>query len=134
MIGMNKKEIIEKLKEYNFDNNSYMIISGAAMVILGIKESTHDIDIAVTKDYYNYLLNNYNCKFDRYNEYNNKCYIIDDVINFGIDYYNENNIMIDNIPIQNINDIFELKKFLNRKKDIEDIEKIKKYIEEKNEK
>ena len=134
MIDMNKKEIIKKLKEYNFDINNYMVISGAAMVILGLKESTHDIDIAVAKDYYDYLLNNYDCKFDRVNEFNNKCYIIDDIINFGIDYYNKYNKKVNNIPVQSINDILKLKQFLNRKKDIEDIEKIKIYIKEKNEK
>ena len=50
MIDMNRKEIIEKLKQYNFDKSNYIVISGAAMVLLGIKDKTSDIDIATTQD------------------------------------------------------------------------------------
>ncbi len=127
---MNKEELINTLKKYNFDNHKYLVISGAAMVLLGIKEHTSDIDIAVTPDYYNYLINNYNCIFERINEFNNKCYIIDDVINFGIDYYSENKNIINDIPIQTKGDLIKLKEFLNREKDIIDIKKIKEFYNE----
>ena len=68
MIDMNKKDIIDTLKKYNFDSTKYIVISSAAMVLLGIKDTTKDIDIAVSDDYYEYLLKNYNCKFERINE------------------------------------------------------------------
>lgn len=129
---MNKEEIINILKKYNFDKSKYLVISGAAMVLLGLKEKTNDIDIAVSKDYYEYLLSNYDAVFEGYNKLNNKCYMINNVINFGIDYYDNKKIIIDEIPVQDINDILKLKLFLNRKKDKKDIENIKKYIEEKN--
>ena len=94
MIDMNKEEILKVLKKYNFDKDKYIVISGAAMVLLGIKESTSDIDISVTKDYYDYLLENYNCTFEKVNEYNNKVYFIDNIINFGFDYYKHKCILI----------------------------------------
>lgn len=130
MIGMNKNNIIDILKKYNFDNSKYLVISGAAMVLYGIKDSTNDIDIAVTKDYYNYLLSNYNCIFERVNEYGNSCYMMDNCINFGINYYSDNKEFIESIPVQSIEDLLQLKKYLNRDKDIFDIEKIKRYIKE----
>ena len=80
MIDMNKKDIIKILKEYKLDTNNFIVISGASMVLQGIKDTTSDIDIAVKKDYYNYLLKNYNCTFDKINKYNNKVYFIDNVI------------------------------------------------------
>ena len=126
---MNKKDIINYLKKYDFDSNEYIVISGAAMVILGIKEETNDIDIAVSKKYYNYLLNNYDCKFDKFNEYNHACYFIDNIINFGIDYYNKNKDFISGIPIQTKENLIKLKKSLNREKDILDLEKIKEFYE-----
>ena len=49
---LNKKDIISILDKYNLDNKKYVVISSAAMVLYGIKESTKDIDIAVTKEYY----------------------------------------------------------------------------------
>lgn len=130
MIDMNKKDIIDTLKKYNFDSTKYIVISSAAMVLLGIKDTTKDIDIAVSDDYYEYLLKNYNCKFESINEYGKKVYFIHDIINFSSTYYKNNRLIIEEIPIQTANDILELKLFLKREKDYKDIELIKEYINE----
>lgn len=130
MIDMNKKDIIDTLKKYNFDSTKYIVISSTAMVLLGIKDTTKDIDIAVSDDYYEYLLKNYNCKFERINEYGKKVYFIHDIINFSSTYYKNNRLIIEEIPIQTANDILELKLFLKREKDYKDIELIKEYINE----
>ena len=127
MIDMNREEIIEKLKEYNFDKNKYIVISGAAMVLLGIKDKTHDIDIAVKEDYKDYLVDNYNVTFDRMNEYNEPVYFIDNIVNFAVTYYTDIKEYVSGIPVQNVNDILKLKKGLNREKDKTDIEKLEEY-------
>ena len=124
---MNKEEIIEKLKEYNFDKNKYIVISGAAMVLLGIKDKTQDIDIAVKDGYKDYLVDNYNVTFDRMNEYNEPVYFIDNIVNFAVTYYSEKKEYVNGIPVQNVNDILKLKKRLNREKDKIDIEKLENY-------
>ena len=124
---MNKEEIIEKLKEYNIDKNKYIVISGAAMVLLGIKDKTQDIDIAVKDEYKDYLIDNYNVTFDRMNEYNEPVYFIDNIVNFAVTYYSEKKEYVSGIPVQNVNDILKLKKGLNREKDKIDIEKLEKY-------
>lgn len=64
---MNKAEIIEKLNKYNLNKKEVTIISGAALVLHGIIAKTNDIDICVTKNYYNFLINNYNCICDKTN-------------------------------------------------------------------
>lgn len=130
MIDMNKIEIIKILKKYNFDKDKYLVISGAAMVLLGIKENTSDIDISVTKDYYNYLLKNYNCTFEKINEYNREVYFIDNIINFGIDYYKKEIIFVEDFPVQIPENILKLKLSLNREKDKSDIKLLKEYINE----
>lgn len=124
---MNREEIIEKLKEYNFDKNKYIVISGAAMVLLGIKSKTYDIDIAVKEDYKDYLVDNYNVTFDRMNEYNEPVYFIDNIVNFAVTYYTDIKEYVSGIPVQNVNDILKLKKGLNREKDKIDIEKLEEY-------
>lgn len=121
---LNKKQIIKILKKYNLDTNNYVVISGSAMVLLGIKNTTNDIDISVTKEYYDYLLSNYKCSFERISENNNKVYFIDKTINFGIDYYTFDYLKIDEIPVQKIEDIIKLKESLNREKDRKDVELI----------
>ena len=54
---LNRKEILKVIKKYDLDTSKFIVISGAAMVLLGIKEETQYIDIATTKDYYEFLLN-----------------------------------------------------------------------------
>jgi len=123
---MTKEDIINLLKQYNLNSHKYIVISGAAMVLYGLKEKTADVDIAVDKEYYEYLLNNYNCTFDKINEYGVKVYFIDNIINFSTTYYDSNFIIIDNIKVQSIEDILILKQKLNREKDKKDITLIKK--------
>ena len=124
---MNKQEIIEKLKQYKFDKSNYIVISGAAMVLLGIKDKTSDIDIATTQDYNDYLVDNYNVTFEKINEYNESVYFIDNIVNFAVTYYSDKKEYVEDIPVQNVNDILRLKKRLNREKDKIDIEKLEEY-------
>ena len=124
---MNKEKIVDILKKSNFDKDEYIVISGACMVLYGIKETTSDIDISVTDEYYNYLLNNYNCTFERINEFGEKVYFIDNIINFSRTYYSDNKNYIDDLPVQSIDELIKLKEYLNRDKDKKDIERIKKY-------
>ncbi len=125
---MKRNEIIDKLKKYNLNLDRYIVISGAAMVLYGIKEETPDIDISVDKDYEEKLLNNYNAKLEKINSDGTKAYIINDELNFGSNYYTENKAYINGIPVQKVEDILSLKLILNREKDKKDIELIKKYI------
>ena len=124
---MNKEEIINILKKYNFDKDQYIVISGACMVLYGIKETTSDIDISVTDEYYNYLINNYDCTFERINEFGEKVYFIDNIINFSRSYYTKKKEYINDIPVQNLDELIKLKEYLNRDKDKIDIERIRKY-------
>lgn len=125
---MNKNEIIEILKKYNFDTNEYMVISSASLVIQGLKETTKDITIAVSENYYNYLINNFDVEFEKEN-LGVKVYYINRVINFSTNYYNRDEvIMYEGLPIQSLEGIRNLKVSLNRSNDIEDINLIDKYL------
>lgn len=121
---MKKKEIIETLNIYNLNKKKYIVISGAALVLQDIIEETKDIDLYVDKEYYEFLLKNYNCIFERTNELDEYCYMIDNIINFGKTFCPKNIKMIDEIKVSSIDDVLELKKYLNRKKDEIIIKKI----------
>lgn len=125
---MNKKEILNKLKEYNLDSKKFIIIGSSALVLKGLKENVHDIDIAVTKEYNDYLLKNFNCKFEKeIDEY--KCYYIDDIINFSTHYYNDfKGEWVEGYLIQTPKEVLQLKKKLNREKDQNDIKLILNYL------
>lgn len=130
---LNKDDIFNILNKYSkLDKNEYIVISGAAMVIHDIKENAKDIDIAVTKNLYDKLIQNYDCKFERFDDKSNiNIYYIDDVINFSTNYIDSEYETINGIKVQTPKDIINLKKKLNRKKDKIDILKIKEYLNDK---
>lgn len=121
---MNKNDILDNLKKYHLDNQDFIIIGSAALVLNGIKETCHDIDIAVTKECNNYLLKNFECTFEKEID-GYKVYFINDVINFSTHYYgNFKGTKIDNYLVQTPEEVLELKRNLNREKDRKDIKLI----------
>ena len=116
--NMNRKEIINYLKKYNFNTKKDIVISRAAMVLYGFKDDTPDIDIAVTKEYKKELLKNYNCVLENVET---DSYMIDDVINFGENFYKRRREYIEGFPVMKPMDIVDLKRKLNRAKDKKDL-------------
>ena len=114
---MTKKDIIETLNNYNLDKDKFIIISGAALVLQNFSNQTHDIDIWVSKDYYEHLLSNFICEFDRINEFGNKDFMIDNVINFSFDFCPKNYVYINGYKVASLRDCYNVKKLLNRDKD-----------------
>lgn len=125
---MNKKQIIEIIKKYKLDKTKFIVISGAALVLLGIEKKANDIDIWCDNDYCDYLLNNYDCKFERINEFGKKAYLIDNIINFGVSFRPKEIDTIEGIQCSSLKDVLELKKFLNRSKDKLIISKLEKEL------
>ena len=118
---LNKKDILEILKKYNFNPNEYIIISSAALVLQDVKEYTTDIDITCTNELYNNLLENYDYTFEK-NVGQYKVWYIDNLINFSNHYYNEfEYIELLGYKVQTIESVLNLKKNLNREKDKDDI-------------
>jgi len=46
---MKKEEILKRLKELPYPKEEYWLITGAAMVVYGMREETHDIDLGCSK-------------------------------------------------------------------------------------
>lgn len=127
---MNKDKIINIINEYKLDKSKFIVISGAALVLLNVEKKAHDIDIWCDNDYYYYLLKEYNCEFERVNEFGEKAYMIDGTINFGTSFQPEQILMVDDIQCASLKDTLELKKLLNRDKDKLLIKKLEKILKE----
>lgn len=119
-----KSDILKILKNYNFNQKDYIVISGASLVLQNIKEYTSDIDIAVSSDPCNEILKKHNCTFEKkVNNYD--VWFIDNIINFSNHYYNKTEyIELQGYKVQTIDSILKLKKQLNRSKDNQDIQLI----------
>lgn len=124
---MKKKEIIKTLEKYNLNKDDYIILSTGSLVLRGIKEEAHDIDLAVSNDLMEHLLTHYDCELEvRLDDFD--VYILNDELNFSTHYYDVPFDIIDGYNIQALDSVIELKKSLNRSNDIEDLKLIDNYL------
>ncbi len=117
---LNKEKIMAELNNLNLPRNKFVVLSGASMVIQGLKKETSDIDISISKDLEKELVD-----FQYHLGLNNQK--IYEKTNFELfnTYYDETEyIEIDRIRFATIESVFKLKKQLNRKKDQDDIKKL----------
>ena len=126
---MNKHEYLQKLDQLELDKKRYCIISGGAMVMLGLKEKTNDIDIRVKPDYFEELKDIY--QFKKSDKYDNLYELSDEIEVAVCDFESKDIDYIDGYPVNSIENELAWKIQHNREKDKQDIENIKKYLNNK---
>ena len=103
---MNKETIIKKINLLNLDKNDFYVLGSASLVLRGIIDTAHDIDLAITnkaylknKDNLIYLGVNHNSKWYKINEEIECCVeeLIDEKVDFeepfnliNLEYYYNN--------------------------------------------
>lgn len=125
---LNRSQILDKLKSLNFPANQYCVMTGAALVIHGIKPETTDIDIGCSSKLFKALLNR---GFELIEKMSFEAIIIDECIEIFEDWLPEKIELIEGIPVADINSIRRYKERLGRDKDIRDIELIDRFLEQK---
>lgn len=123
---MNKKEMIQILKAEGLDTKDTVVVMGGALLLHGLRNETHDIDINVSQETYQSLLDRgYKTDLnsigrDRILVMNgeNEIEIFDDGIT-EVEYEE-----IDGVYVQTLESILNWKRILNREKDQKDIEVI----------
>ena len=126
---MNKETYLKKLDELELDKSRYCIISGGAMLMHGLKETTNDIDIKVLSSYFEELKErftfNKSPKFDY-------LYELGDEIELAVqDFKDEDVEFVDGYPVELLEIELQWKIDHKRDKDKEAIEKIKAYLASK---
>ena len=118
---MNRKEILNKIREIPLENDEFIILSGASMVVQRIKRKTSDIDVAVTSSGYEKIKN----KGTKYLGAFGIEIINIDVFEYSTNLYDDKNVtIIDGIRFANLESILFVKKKLNRDSDKKDIKKL----------
>jgi hypothetical protein len=124
---MNKDEYLRKLDELNLDKNSYCIIASGAMLMHNLRDNCNDIDIKVTEELFQKLLDKYNMKqSDRYDY----VYELGD-IDVNCRNFDRNNIeFVDGYPVEKLE--LQLNWMLknNRPKDQEKIKILQEYLKQ----
>ena len=120
---MNKKEIIGKLNKFPYCRDDYWVITGSAMVLYGIRDNTHDIDMGCTSAMADRLeADGFLCTLtesgNRRFKYGDEIEIFENWICGSIEH-------VEGIPVISIEGLIEMKQELGREKDLQDIALIK---------
>ena len=123
---MNKAEFLEKLDALQLDKTKYCITSGGAMLIHGLKETTHDIDIKVQPEYFEELKSRFKFKKSPKFDY---LYELNKDVELAVQPFSHNDIdMVDGYPVLKLELELAWKIEHNRPKDQEAIKILKKYL------
>lgn len=125
---LDKVDIVQKLTSPLFEGKDYWVLTGAAMVLYGIKKNTKDIDLGASSEFIEELISK-GYQYSYCDDGSRKICFEDFEIfeNWISDSVN----LVDNIPVISLKGLIELKQSLGRQKDINDINMIKEFIERK---
>ncbi len=125
---VNRTEIIGKLRKLDLPKEEYRVITGAAMLLYGMREKTHDIDLSCTKELADRLVREgYEVS---YGPSGNRKILIGEEIEAIESFFTEDSVRIEGFPVMTVEDLRDLKKKLDRPKDRRDLVLIDAYIRE----
>ena len=128
---MKKIELLNLLKELNFPKDEYYVLSGASLVLRGIKAEANDLDLCISAELFNQIKDKFNLTDERKNE----CgfYKINDNLEIVVDKKEDFKMEIgEKYNLEDLQTILDFKIKRNKPKDQKDIENIKKHLEKNN--
>ena len=128
---MNIEQLLDLLKELNLPKDEYYVLSGASLVIRGIREQAGDLDLCISRELFEQIKDKYNLTEDKKNE----CgfYHINDSLEVIVNEKENFNMEVcEPYNLEDLNTILEFKIKRNKPKDQVDIERIQKYLKENN--
>ena len=128
---MRKIELLNLLEELNFPKDEYYVLSGASLVLRGIKEEANDLDLCVSEELFDQIKD----KFNLTDEKKNECgfYKINDNLEIVVDKKEDFKMeMGEKYNLEDLQTILDFKINRNLPKDKKDIDNIKKYLYTKN--
>ena len=124
---MKKIELLNLLKELNFPKDEYYVLSGASLVLRGIRKEANDLDLCISEELFNEIKDKYNLAEGNKNE----CgfYKINDNLEIVVNKKDDFKMEIGKkYNLEDLQTILDFKIKRNKPKDKEDIENIKKYL------
>lgn len=115
---MKAEDIRQRLGELALDTNEYRINAGGAMVLYGLREETHDLDIWCTKKLGDALAQR--CEAQTLPDGTRRFVPAPDVEIYE-NMLPGKTVFLDGIPVAPLEDVLALKRALNREKDQRDI-------------
>lgn len=127
---MDKQEIIKRLRDLNLPKDEYYVLSGASLVLRGIREKCSDIDLCISEELFADVKDRLKMTPDKINSCN--FYHLSDFLEIVVDKKSRFNMEKDyEFNLEDINTILAFKESRNLPKDQQDIVNIKKYLNKK---
>ena len=105
---MNKKELLTLVDNLNLPKEEYFILSGGALLMAGLRKSTNDLDIGITKKGFEILKEKYLLKLTGKNI--QKYEITDNIECMLVEKLDSDITYIDNYPCQSLISVYNFKK------------------------
>lgn len=126
---LNKKAIKSILASFKFPITEYSLLMGSALVFLGVKEYTNDVDLGCSANLFESIITKgYRTSISRsgYTKI---------IINENVSIYKEwlpfKTVLIDGIPVSDLESVISDKKRFGRPKDIADIALIDEFVRQR---
>ena len=124
---MDKQEIIKRLRDLNLPKDEYYVLSGASLVLRGIRKKCSDIDLCIFEELFADVKDRLKMTPDKINSCN--FYHLSDSLEIVVDKKSRFNMEKDyEFNLEDINTILAFKESRNLPKDQQDIVNIKKYL------
>lgn len=127
---MDKNDIIARLENLNLDKTQYWVITGGAMVLYGLRERTHDIDLGCSIELAD-TLENQGHQTIIMEDGTRKIILEEDIEIFENWLYGEV-VTLAGLPVISLSGLIEMKRALGREKDFRDIALIEDFLKEQN--
>lgn len=124
---LSKREIIGSLKEAAFDHREYWVVSGAAMVLYGIKDRTRDIDLGCTSRLADELENEGDCVEVLHD--GSRRIVFSQTVELFENWVEDQVVLFEGLPVVSLDGLIRMKERLGREKDLKDIQLINEYRE-----
>lgn len=125
-VVMKKADILEKLRAFPYGLEGFWVITGAALVLYGIRDETADIDMGCTTEMADRLEAD-GCPCRKTADGSRRFYIGGDIEVFE-NWRCGSVIRIDRVPVLSLQGLREMKRLLGREKDIRDIRLIDEFL------
>ena len=129
--NMNREELINYIESLNLPEEEDYILSSGCLTLYGIRDVAGDLDLCVTPKLGEELIKRYN--FTESDRNPGNFYQVDDKLEFVIN--DSDKLVCDKLgkyQVQRLEDVVKFKMSRQKKRDLEDVANIKKYLESQN--
>ena len=126
---MDRQEILATLDAFPYDRGGYWVITGAAMVLYGIRDQAVDIDLGCTAELADRLEAD-GLPLRRTGD-GKRWFRYGDSIEIFEEWLQDTVVTADGFPVVSLRGLIGMKQELGREKDLKDIEMIRAYLKQK---